>query len=259
MSSSRSSSISQENIGQKWSPTDVRLTARPQLVYTSSLNWFDSDLEYYSDRSEDEHPADEFSPNQKHSLMTLPHEIRDRIFYLVAEPEFWTDEHGRTRIDSGVEHLRRLPIEIRSTVVSIYYRRRYLLIDLPNFEPNPLISKFHDGIKQYTWPSEIHFHDQWNDLSFRTVPGFLSRGDRGATRLKCATHEDIRQLPLHLFKEIVIKIPASQSGDIAQLMMNWNRLRFLGHVLINAVDIDRNRNFRERIVSVNPRKQEIIR
>ena len=198
------------------------------------------------------HPADNFNPDQKLSLMTLPPEIRDHIFSFVAEPKFWKDELRATRIDADTKTLRQLPIEIRSTVIDAYYRRRYLLIDLPNFEPRPLGHHVHNGIKQYKWPSEIHFHDQWEDLSFRTVPAFLSKHDPKATPLRCVPHEDIRSLPLHLFKEIVIKIPSNQSGDIAQFIMNWNRLRFLGNLLMEAIDIDQKGGDFEGIVSVNP-------
>ena len=87
--SSQSSSIYPERVGQERSPTTKRLNARPILMYTSSTGGFDSEIEwvrYHCEMNDEEHPADEFNPNQKLSLMTLPPKIRDRIFSLVAEP-----------------------------------------------------------------------------------------------------------------------------------------------------------------------------
>ena len=214
---------------------------------------FEEHMEYDLDPDpKEKHPAEKFKPNQKLSLMTLPREIRDQIFSFVAEPRFWKDESGTMRLDASTETLRKLPLEIISTVVDIYYRRRYLLIDLPYFEPHPLGRDAHNGIVQYKWPSEIHFHDQWDDFSFRAAPAFLSDYDRRATPSRCVLHEDICSLPLHLFKEIVIRVPPNPSGDIAHFIMNWNRLRFLGCLLMKAIDIDRDGSDFEGIVSINP-------
>lgn len=182
-------------------------------------------------RSESTISPNSYKPGQKTKLMTLPREIRYQIFSHLAEPEVYRTQDGEITIDWRRCCLSNLPRQIKDEAISAYYGCRQLVIHLLDFEPRSLQGSNWDGKLEYRWPSEIHFHDQHNDLSFRLVPSFLAYTKANTFSPGYTSEFTISQCPFHLFNEIEIRIPPPRSGDIGQLIMNWSRLRCIGQLL----------------------------
>ena len=179
-------------------------------------------------------PASIFKPGQTTTLMNLPEEIRSMIYSFLVEPQFKRLSSGRTWIDWQSRLINGLPEDMRNEGIQAYYGRKKLIIDLPDFEPHSLRGVLCNGVYEYEWPSEIHFHDQHNELSFWVVPSFLSQVDPDASASKYINHHYVQECPFYLFSEMIINIPPPKSGDMAQLIMNWNRLRCISHLLAGA-------------------------
>ena len=210
-------------------PIEVLSISNPQslLTLTGIMKVGRRELFDYS-------PASRFKPGQTTTLMSLPEEIRSLIYSFLVEPQFKRLLSGRTRIDWQSRLVDGLPEDMRNQGLQAYYGRKKLIIDLPDFEPHSLRGVICNGVYEYEWPSEIHFHDQHNELSFWVVPSFFSQVDPDASASKYVNHHCVQECPSYRFSEMIINIPPPKSGDMAQLIMNWNRLRCIRHILAGA-------------------------
>ncbi|KAI4155650.1 MAG: hypothetical protein LQ340_000855 [Diploschistes diacapsis] len=154
------------------------------------------------------------------SLFKFPKEIRMQIL------EYLLDTHNLKKGKWLAQPAFRINRQIRQEAISVIYRTRDLIFDLPDFVPHRL--------EEGEWPSTIHVHDQYGTFVQSFAPTFLRPGAFGSNAyLKLPI---LKTCPLHLFRSICIEVPAPEPTDAAQLIMTRNRLRWIARLLEKATD-----------------------
>ena len=148
------------------------------------------------------------------SLFGLPKEIRLQIFgYLI---NFDSLKAGKWFAHTIFAISR----QAREDAISTIYGTRDLIFDLPKFAPHFL------GFGG-EWPSMVHIHDQYNTFATSLPPRFLCPGVFDYKD----NLERLERCPFHLFRTIEIEIYPPNPEDAAELIMTWNRLRFITRIL----------------------------
>ena len=117
--------------------------------------------------------------------------------------------------------------QIREEAFAVAYGTRDLVFELPDFSPHRL-----DYFSQ--WPSLIQVHDQYSTFQQDVAPHFLRPGVRYRSHWESLNIGVGFFCPFHLFRAIHIEIPAPNPKDPAQLIMTWNRLRWISRLFEKA-------------------------
>ena len=164
----------------------------------------------------------------------IPQEIRDQIAGYVCAPKIY---HEKIHHEKGDFHLRAnwspnhfaLPPSILHAGLAAWYGSKKLIIELPDFIPSSW------DADNPCWPSAIHIHDTTYELSFWCAPPFLSQPSIAASSIHHLSLEDFERCPFWLFSSITVQIPPP-STDPASLIMNWSRLKYIGHAIHKSWD-----------------------
>ena len=150
-------------------------------------------------------------------LLQLPKELRLQILEYSIDILDLDDLHWFPKTPFGICR------QIREEAVACVYGTRDLILRLPDFNTQ--------RVKKWsTWPSRMSIYDQHQHIGNPISPRFLRRGEIDEEDTELDTW------PCHLFRAIRIDIPAPDPNDPAQLMMNWNRLRWFARILEKVKD-----------------------
>ena len=158
-------------------------------------------------------------------IMKLPAEVRSQIFSELCVP-FNSVTSGETTIhqqwypDDSL-----LPREISSEGVRAYYGGKKLILEFPELTRGPAGQEY----RQVYWPSALLMHD--TDHEFFLELGATARNEyHGLVQLRGFVGlSTILDCPFQLYSSITIKIPPYR--DSLGLVVNWSRLRLIGHIL----------------------------
>lgn len=151
------------------------------------------------------------------SFFGLPKEIRLQIFAYVVETD---DLRAGRWLAHGAFGTSR---QVREEAILAVYRTRDLIFDLPDFVPHRL--------QAHEWPSTIRVRDQYSAFAVSIAPRFLCQGTIDIDR----KYRILKNCPFHLFRAVRIEIRPPNPKDPAELIMTWNRLRFIARLLNKAV------------------------
>ena len=160
----------------------------------------------------------------------VPPEIRNQIAgYLCAPILFYNRRYfDGLRAHWFPAHIHKLPVSIFLEGIANWYRSKKIIIELPDFTPSSLADR------EPRWPSAIHIHDAAHEFSFWCAPPFMSRDMTTSSSARYLDLDDFEACPFWLFSSITIRIPPPPP-DQASLIMNWNRLRYIGHALHSSL------------------------
>ena len=117
--------------------------------------------------------------------------------------------------------------QMREEAFAVAYGTRDLIFELPDFLPHRLH-------RLGPWPSLVQVYDQHHTFQQDFAPHFLRSGDHYRLYKEFHNLGVSPACPFHAFRTIRIEIPAPNPEDPAQLIMTWNRLRWIARLLEKA-------------------------